>query len=122
MIHEITKRHDLGSTHLMCFRGSSYYPYEASVRRDSFVVPFPHCFCFARNARRILLVPTRNARRVRANSNSIDHPLEGKITKRVGLDELTNLLNRHLRGNQIRLVWRIDSVIARANRRWATDA
>jgi hypothetical protein len=86
------------------------------------MVTFPQGFGFVGNPRWILLIPTRDAGRLGTYSNRANHSLKREVTKRVGFDELTNLINLHLCSYQVRLVWGIDSVIARTNRRRAANA
>src|ERR1051325_7356184 len=86
------------------------------------MLAFPHRLRFSRDARRILLVPASHTRRVRAQTRRGDHSVERQVTQRIGPDIVFYLFHTHLRGYQFRLVRRIDSVIARTDRRWTTDA
>ena len=49
-----------------------------------------------------------------ANARRFEHPFERKIAERIGLYELTDLFDGHLRGDQVGLVRRVHAVIARA--------
>src|ERR1051325_10067863 len=85
------------------------------------MLALPQRLRFPRDPRRILPIPAGRARRICAQPGRGNHSIERQITKRVGLDELSYLVNTHLSGNQLRLVGRVDTVVARTNRWWTTD-
>src|ERR1043165_7931340 len=86
------------------------------------MLAFPQRLRFSRDARRVFPIPARHARIIRSQPGRSNHSLERQITQRVGLDELSYLFDAHLRRNQLRFVWRVDTVVARTNRRRTTDA
>src|SRR6185369_2133839 len=92
-----------------------------SICGHRLVLAFPISFRIARDARRILPIPTRDTGRIAAQPAGRDHAFERQVTKRVGFDETANLLDRHIRRDQLRLVWRVDTVVTRTDRRWTTD-
>src|SRR6185369_17067454 len=86
------------------------------------MLALPERLRFARNPRGILTVPTGHTRCVRTHTRRRDHSFKRQVTERIGLDELPDLLDTHLRRDQFRLVRRVDAVVTRTNRRRTTDA
>src|SRR5687767_12355371 len=86
------------------------------------MLAFPHRFSLWCDACRIFFIPASHTGGISTETGGFDHAFERKITQRICLDELPNLLDRHHRGNQVSLVRSINAVVAGTDCWRATNA
>src|SRR5215204_1224558 len=86
------------------------------------MLAFPHRFRILCNACRIFFIPASYTGGISTETGGFDHAFKRKITQRICLDEPPNLLDRHLRSNQVSFVWCIDAVVAGTDCGRATNA